>query len=73
MDFFTAIALMIVSAAISYALQPKPEPPKPSSLEDIKVPTAELGKSIPVIFGTVVDNSPNVVSYGNLRTEDIKK
>jgi hypothetical protein len=35
------------------------------------VPTAEQDRPIPVIFGTVWITGPNVVWYGDLRTEGI--
>lgn len=63
---------LAVTALLSIALAPKAEEPKPAALSDINVPTAEEGKAIPVVFGTVWIESPNVVWYGNLRTKAIK-
>ncbi len=58
---------------MSVALAPKPPQPKPASLSDFDVPTAEEGRPIPVVFGTVTITGPNVIWYGNLRTEAIRK
>lgn len=67
---FFQIVLLIISYAISYALAPKPPKPKPASLSDFDVPTADASRPIPVVFGTVLVTGPNVVWYGDLRTSD---
>jgi hypothetical protein len=71
MDPWTAFYLLIVAALISYALAPKPPSPKPASIEDFDIPTAEQGREIPVAFGTVTVTGPNVIWYGKLGTEEI--
>jgi hypothetical protein len=63
---------MVVSAIISNALAPKPPKPKPASLQDFDAPTAEEGRSIPVVFGTVWLKGPNVLWFGDLQSEPIK-
>lgn len=71
-NIWVQLAIMVVSAIISYALAPKPpEPPKPS-LDDITLPTAEEGRPIPVVFGSVWVSGPNVLWYGDLNLEPIK-
>ena len=77
-NFWVQIAIMIVAALVAYALAPKPPVPKPASLEDFDVPTAEEGRPIPVIFGTVWIKGPNCLWYGDLssipiRTKSSKK
>jgi hypothetical protein len=69
---WTSIFLMIASAVIQAALAPKPQAPKAASLGDFDLPTAEEGKPIKVIFGTVVIEDPNCVYYGNLGKKAIK-
>jgi hypothetical protein len=71
-NIFIQIAIVVVSAVISAALAPKPQPPKPARLEDFDAPTAEEGRPIPVIFGTVWVTGPNIVWYGDLRTTPIQ-
>lgn len=71
-NIWVQIAIMIVSAIISYALTPKPPAPKPAALGDFDVPTAEEGRPIPVIFGTVWITGPNVLWYGDLRSTPIR-
>ena len=67
------LALFVVSAIISYALAPKPPKPRPAALADFQAPTAEEGRSIPVVFGDVWLRGPNVLWFGDLRSEPIKK
>jgi uncharacterized membrane protein len=72
-NFWVQLVIMIVSALISYALAPKPPQPKPASLTDFDAPTAEEGRPIPVVFGTVWIKGPNVLWYGDLRSVPIRK
>lgn len=65
--------VFIVALVVSYSMIPKPQVQPPAGLGDIKAPTAEEGREIPVLFGTRDLAGPNVVWYGDLRTEAIKK
>lgn len=73
MSFLIQLAVLVVSSIISYALAPKPPSPKPAALGDFDVPTAEEGRPIPVVFGTVTITGPNVIWYGDLGIEPIRK
>ena len=68
------IILWVATMVISYALRPKPvnQTPTPATIADFDVPTAEDGREIPVLFGTREVQGPNVVWYGDMRTEAIK-
>lgn len=66
------IVVLIVLNLLAAALAPKPEKPKPASMEDVDAPTADAAKPIPVVFGTVMITGPNVTWYGNLRADPIK-
>jgi hypothetical protein len=68
------VALWIATAVIAYAIRPKPKTtvPTAATLEEFQAPTAEDGREIPVLFGTREVAAPNVVWYGDLRTEPIK-
>lgn len=67
-----AAAIFIAALVISYAMTPKPEVTPPLGLADVKAPTAEVGREIPVLFGTRLLEGPNVVWFGHLRTSPIK-
>ena len=68
------IALWVATLVISYALRPKPPGiGKPATLAEIAVPTADEGREIPVLFGTMRVRGPVVCWYGDLKTKAIKK
>lgn len=63
----------VISLVISFALAKKPQNMQaPPVMGDIKAPTAEEGREIPVLFGTRDIEAPNVVWYGDLRTTPVK-
>lgn len=57
-------------AVLSYLLTPKPKQTKPDFAQDQENPTAEAGRSLPVIFGTVLLKSPNVLWFGEKATNE---
>lgn len=67
------IAVFAVALVVAYAYAPKPQSQPPAGLGDVKVPTAEEGREIPVLFGTRHIEGPNVVWYGDLKTVAIRK
>ena len=73
--FIARLVLGLVLSAISYALSPRPkiEKPQAAGLDDFSLPTAEEGRPIPVVFGTVLITGPNVVWAGDLNVDPIKK
>lgn len=66
------IVFMIIVALAAYFLTPTPEVPE-ASAEDFKTPTAKEGAPIPVVFGTVDVKSSNVVWYGDVTANPIRK
>lgn len=71
------LILFVASLLISYFTRPDP-PPGPedaraSGLSDINVPTAQDGKPVPVLFGRRQIKSPNVIWYGDLKTDPIRR
>lgn len=65
--------LFIVSAAIVVATRPESIDPKSAGIEDFSGPTAEIGRSIAVLFGSKEIKGPNVVWYGDLKASAIKQ
>jgi hypothetical protein len=67
MDPFSFLISLIVSlaiSAISIIMAPKPKREKPGPAKELTAPTAEAGKPIPEIYGTLKVESPNVLWYG---------
>lgn len=72
-EFFTLLALFAIFFVLSTILKPKPniENAKPAGLGDFKFPTAMEGRPVPIVWGTVKQEGPNVVWYGDLRSRAI--
>ena len=74
---FTAISLAMAATCmvLSEFLRPKigVESARPASLGDFSFPTAEQGRVIPILWGTVKIAGPNVVWYGDFRQEAMSK
>lgn len=64
MPIFAQIVIALVMLAISYLLTPKIKKPKPPEVADLEDPTAEAGRPIPRVFGTVTVKSTNVLWFG---------
>lgn len=68
MPFWLTVLLWVGFTILGELLRPKPKfgAPTPSGIGDFTVPTAQAGRAIPVIFGTVKMRGPNVTWYGDL-------
>lgn len=73
MEFFGYIVLMIFSALITASMAKKPEPLKPEDFNEIDFPQADEGTPQCVVFGECWTGDWMVLSYGNYRTEEIRK
>jgi len=65
------LIIWVVFTVLSALLAPKPKPPKPAALSEFDVPTAENGRPIPVVLGTCWIKSPNIIWFGDLRSDPI--
>lgn len=67
--------LFIIMTVVSSMLRPKANinAPQPSALGDFQLPTAEYGRSVPVVFGQCYVKGANVVWYGDLMVREIRK
>lgn len=63
-----AVVMLIVSYAITASMMPKSQNAVAGKLD---VPTAEAGSCVPVVFGTVLIRSPNIVDYMDARVVPI--
>lgn len=66
------LIIAVVLVILAVALAPKAPEPKPPSMEDIDMPTAEEGGAIPKVYGTYVVKSPNIIWYGDLGYQAVK-
>jgi hypothetical protein len=60
--------LKILFAPILFILKlltPKVKTPKPEAAKDLEDPTAEAGRPIPVVFGTITVKGLNVLWFGD--------
>lgn len=62
--WFILLAITVALQIVSYLLMPKPKAPKPESVKDLESPTAEAGREVPVVFGTITVKSPNCLWSG---------
>jgi len=62
--FFVQILVSIVLSFLAYLLAPKPKQPKPAAAAEMENPTADAGRPVPVVFGTLTIKGPNFLWYG---------
>ena len=61
--FFTQLLVGVALMVLSFIISPKPKPEKPEASRDLENPTAEAGRPIPVVFGTLYVKGGNVIDY----------
>ena len=66
------VVALVVAMVVSVAMQPKSQTRPAAGLGEFNVPTAEVGREIPVLFGTRDIRGQNIVWYGDLDTDKIK-
>ncbi len=62
------LVIGLALAALSYVLTPRPQQEKPPAAMDLEAPTAEAGRTVPVVFGTIRVKGLNVLWYGDIQT-----
>jgi hypothetical protein len=67
------VVAFVAAAVVCYYFAPQAPEQKTPPVRDVEVPTAEAGKPLTVVFGTVLLKSPNIVWYGDLKYKAIKK
>ena len=75
MAFFTMLLIYAATFILSELFKPKPEleNARPAGLGDFNFPTATEGRAVPLLWGTVEITAPNVIWYGDLRTDSIRE
>jgi hypothetical protein len=72
MAWFIPLLLAIIFNVIAYLLAPKPKKQKPPEAKDLDNPSADAGRPIPVVFGTITIKGLNVLWYGD-KLKETKK
>jgi hypothetical protein len=63
--WFIPLLLAIIFQVVAYLLTPKPKKAKPEAAKDMEDPTADAGRPIPVVFGTVTVKGLNILHFGD--------
>jgi hypothetical protein len=72
MNFIFALALLVISYAITALTAKKPVDAKPSQLSEFQFPQHDEGTAQAVVFGECWTSDWMVLYYGNLRSEPIR-
>nr|DAS96679.1 MAG TPA: hypothetical protein [Caudoviricetes sp.]DAY13555.1 MAG TPA: hypothetical protein [Caudoviricetes sp.] len=67
-----ALVMMVLSYAISYYTARRAQKDNNATAGALDVPTAEEGKNVPVVFGTVFIKDANVIDYFDGKVHEIK-
>jgi hypothetical protein len=57
---------------IGYLLMPRPKTAKPEAAQDMDNPTADAGRPLPVVFGTLTVKGLNVLDFRDKNKRTIK-
>lgn len=75
MNFVAQFAAALTMNIIGYLMQPKPKDnQRKPTIYDFKTPTAEPGRAIPIICGTVIVRDSNILYEGEkqMDTRNVK-
>lgn len=67
MGFVARLALGVGLSILSYLFRPRPEPPKPPSIDDAPKPTVEAGKPIGKVWGSMTIKDVNHLWWGDAK------
>lgn len=65
MSILIMLVVAVALSIVAYMLTPKPKQPKPAAAQDLESPTAEAGRPVPVVFGTMTMKGVNLLWYGD--------
>lgn len=71
MGFFLGLIIALALMVVAYLIMPKPKQASPE-VQDMEDPTAEAGRPIPVLFGTMTIKGLNVLWFGEKRYQKRK-
>lgn len=70
--FFTQLLVGLTLMVLAFLIMPKPKQEKPEASRDLPNPTAEAGRPIPVVFGTLEVKGGNVIDYMDKGKRDLE-
>ena len=75
MFFWIMLIILVITTVASYLLTPRPKTgaPQPSALGDFTLPTAQAGRIVPVIYGTVKLAGGNCTYWGDLQITSLSE
>ena len=73
MAWWVALLVGLAINIIAYLIMPKPKQPKPPAAKDLEDPTAEAGRPMPVVFGTITVKGGNIVWFGEKSLKEYEK
>ena len=62
--WLVALLISLALQIVAYIIMPKPKTAKPEAAKDLENPTAEAGRPIPVVFGSMTIKGPNIIWFG---------
>lgn len=66
------LLVALIINIVAFLIAPKPKTPKPAAARDLEDPTAEAGRPIPVVFGTMRVTGGNILWFGNKSIRTVK-
>lgn len=68
LSLFIQVAIGLAIGVVGYLLMPQPKRAKPPQAQDLEAPTADAGRPIPVVFGSMEVRGLNILWFGELDT-----
>lgn len=68
MPWFITLLIGLALNIAAYLIMPKPKQPQPAEMKDLDDPTAESGRPLPVVFGSLRVQGLNVIWFGDKAT-----
>jgi len=68
MAWFVQLLIGLALNIVAYLIMPKPKQDQPNEIKDLEDPTAEAGRPMPVVFGSILVKGLNVIDFSEKRT-----
>ena len=73
MVWWVSLLIGLAISIIAYLIMPKPKQPKPEAAKGMDNPTAESGRPMPVVFGTITVKGGNILWFGEKSLREYTK